>query len=158
MKQINPFPNDSQNPSCLEYKGEICFSICNYFFSVHFLFCLLSQFASSLSGYFFNVIKVSFIYKINQFMHKRSTSQTLQIIMCKNIFLMLICIFCYMHLELSFLIWPIVPQSFDIWVPVYYFFFYPVVLLYLTCICWEELKLLYHIITYLWAAPCEPWT
>lgn len=121
-KQINPFPNDSQNPSCLEYKGEICFSICNYFFSVHFLFCLLSQFASSLSGYLFNVIKVSFIYKINQFMHKRSTSQTLQIIMCKNIFLMLICMFCYMHLELSFLIWPIVPQSFDIWVPVYYFF------------------------------------
>lgn len=47
-------------------------------------------------------------------MHKRSTSQTLQIIMCKNIFLMLICMFCYMHLELSFLIWPIVPQSFDI--------------------------------------------
>lgn len=86
--------------------------------TIFFLFT--SCFASShnllhpCQDIFFNVIKVSFIYKINQFMHKRSTSQTLQIIMCINIFLMLICMFCYMHLELSFLIWSIVPQSFDV--------------------------------------------
>lgn len=121
-KQINPFPNDSQNPSCLEYKGEICFSICNYFFLFTSCFASSHNLLHPCQDIFFNVIKVSFIYKINQFMHKRSTSQTLQIIMCINIFLMLICMFCYMHLELSFLIWSIVPQSFDVWVPVYYFF------------------------------------